>query len=342
PRNVPAVAANSFDHIFSVGQNGLSGVAAVRDRGVALTYSGNDYTTVTALRTASILSGRYSTARNFGLIRTSQAPVGELTVDPVENATRTAAATAGRVLQRAGLVSGVDFLPADIAALDALNAAEVGYWVGTSETTALQVVSDILNSIGAAIVPDRTGVFRMFRLDDPSAKTPLMTLSEDEILEPGTRGVERLATGDQGKGVPAWQVTVNYAQNYTVMRKADLDQVNTPAAFKTFAQEEWRKAVAKDEAVKARHLLATELTFNTWLMTEAAAQAEANRRLALHSVGRDRFKVPVKSRFVEAVDIGSIVALQMNRFGLQAGKSFAVIGIAENFQTGITTLDLWG
>lgn len=49
--------------------------------------------------------------------------------------------------------------------------------------------------------------------------------------------------------------------------------------------------------------------------------------------------MPVKSWIVEEVDIGSVVALQVQRFGLSAGKSFAVIGIAENFQTGITT---WG
>lgn len=342
PKNVPAVASNSFDHIFDVGQNGLSNVAAVRDRGVALTYSGNDYTTVAALRTASITAGQYSTARNLGLIRTAAAPAGELTADPVEGTSRTAAALAARVLQRAGQISGEDFLPADIAALDALNGAEIGYWIGTSETTALQVSSDILNSIGAALVPDRLGVFRMYRLDDPAAKQPVLTLTKNEMLEPSARGVERVVTGDQGKGVPAWQVTLNYARNYQTMRKADLDQVNATASFKAFAEQEWRTAVAKNQAVKDRHKLATELTFDTYLLNEADAQTEANRRLGLHSVARDRLRVPVKSFLVEQVDIGSIIALQMPRFGLGAGKNFAVIGIAENFQTGITTLDLWG
>jgi hypothetical protein len=342
PKNVQAVESNPFDHIYDVGQNGLAAVAAVRDRGVALTYTGNDYTTVAALRSATIAPGRYSTARNLGLIRTAAAPAGELTIDPVEGASRTAAAVASRILQRAGQIAGEDFLPSDIAALDALNSAEVGYWVGTSETTFLQVAGDILNSIGAALVPDRLGVFRMFRLDDPAGKLPVLTLTKPEIIENSTRGVERLVTGDQGKGIPAWQVTLNYAYNYLTMRKADVDQVNATAAYKAFAEKEWRTAIAKNGAVKDRHKLATELTFDTYLLNEADAQAEATRRLALHSVARDRFRVPVKSFLVEQVDIGSIVALQMPRFGLATGKNFVVIGIAENFQTGITTLDLWG
>lgn len=343
PRNVPAVESNRFDRIYDLGAAGLSSVAKVRDKGVELT-AGADYATVAALRTASIPSGQYATANAVGLIRTGSVPEGQITVDPVEGPTaadRTAAQIARRILLRMGLVENSDFLAADIMALDALNSAEIGYWIGSEERTALQAIGDVLGSISATIVPDRLGIFRILRFDPPSA-LPVLTLTEAEIIEAAGRGIERLTTGDQGRGVPAWRVNLRYAMNYHVMSKSELDPVEATDAFKAFVNEEWRTVTAEDATVKDVHLLSPELTFDTWLVEEAAAQAEADRRLAMHSVRRDRFRVPVKSFLVEEVDIGSVVALQIQRFGLSAGKSFSVIGIAENFETGITTLDLWG
>ncbi|OJU66994.1 MAG: hypothetical protein BGO05_27680 [Rhizobiales bacterium 63-7] len=119
-------------------------------------------------------------------------------------------------------------------------------------------------------------------------------------------------------------------------------ETDTSDDYKAFAENEWRSAVAQDDDVKAIHKLAPELTYETYLVNEADAIAEAQRRLALHSVPRDRFLVPVKAYLVEKIDLGDIVRLQVNRFGLDEGKDFVVIGITENLETGITTLDVWG
>jgi hypothetical protein len=239
-----------------------------------------------------------------------------------------------------GMVEDADFLASDVSALDALNSAVVGYWTGTDETVGLAAIGEVLNSIGASISPDRLGVFRMQRFAAP-AGSPLLTIVEDDIIEVSA-GVERLATGDQGRGVPVWRVNYRYAPNYTVMSAGDLNNVSTTAAFRTFASLDWRTAVAEDTDVKTAHLLSPEMTVDSYLIDASAAQTEADRLLALHSVARSRFRVPVKSVLVEGVDLGDEVRLEFPRFGLASGKNFRVIGLDENFRTTITTLDLWG
>src|SRR5690606_31385554 len=147
------------------------------------------------------------------------------------------------------------------------------------------------------------------------------------------RGIQLLATGDQGNGVPAWRVTVRYGYNWHPMSRQDLDPgaVGSDPIFAAFASEEWRNAVAEDEAVKDVHKLASDLVFETYLINEEDAQAEAERLLALHSVARDRFRIPVKTYLTEEIDLGSVVRLKLSRFGLNEGKDFRVIGIADNY-----------
>lgn len=343
PANVGPVMSNQFDLVFDLGQNGLQGVSEVRDKGVPLTATGIDYPTTAQLIAASVPEGSYSTCLTKGQIALGSTPDGQVTAAPVEGANtaaRTAAQVAKRMLVRMGFVEGTAFLASDITKLDALNSAQVGYWTGTEEVSALSAVGDVLGSIGAMISPDRLGVFRMFRFGPPTVY-PKVTLTRSEILETSGRGFQLLATGDEGKGIPAWKVTVKYRRNWVTMTRGELETAASES-FKAFAEQEWRSAIAEDEAVKAKHLLSPELTFETYLLNEADAIAEAQRRLAMHSVKRDRFLVPVKAYFVERVDLGDVVRLRLNRFGLGDGKDFTVIGLTENLQTGITTLDIWG
>lgn len=345
PAQVVPATANGFDLIYAAGADGLASFTEVRDKGVPIAFSGQNYTTVAALRSATIPEGQYATALNLGLFRLKAKPVGQVTCRPVYGAAaanRTAAQLTKQILLKKGFVENVHFLAKDVAALDALNSAEIGYFVGTEEEKALESIRKILGSIGAALVPDRLGVFRMLRLDPPSGY-PVLTLTKAELLESsGQAAIRQMATGDDGRGVAAWKVTTKYRKNWSVMNDNELSQVLTDTAYRAFAIEEWRTAVAKNEAVKAIHKLSPELTYETYLISEAAALAEANRLLAMHSVRRDRFQVTIRGYLAEVVDLASVVRLQLNRFGLNDGKDFSCIGISENYQTGNTVLDLWG
>lgn len=78
----------------------------------------------------------------------------------------------------------------------------------------------------------------------------MIILTEAEIIEAAGRGIERLTTGDQGRGVPAWRVNLRYGMNYHVMSKSEVDQVNATADFKAFVNEEWRSVAAETRQSK--------------------------------------------------------------------------------------------
>ena len=341
-RGISAPQANAYDLIYQVSSKALASIEAVYDKGVLLTASTN-YPTVAALRGATIPAGQYATCLTLGLFRLSSTPAGQVTVDATEGATladRSAARVAQRILAQISLQAG-DLATATFDALHTVQPAEVGIWLDTSAHTVIEAVTAILGSIGAYLIPDRLGVFRVGRLQAP-AGTPVISFDSDiDILDRG-QGIERVTSNDQGSGIPTYQVTVQYGRNYTVQTAGDLNQVNSTVPYRAFATMELRTAVAKDDTVKVAHLLATDLTFTTYFTTEADATAEAARLLALYKVRRDRYNIPVKPDAAASVDLGQVSSVTSRRFGMATGKPFIVIGMIEDFGTGVTTLDLWG
>jgi hypothetical protein len=340
--NVPPVVADPFDLIYDIGVNGLSAVLAVRDRGVVLTASA-DYASLAALKAATVTSGQYATCLAEGRIRLGSLPNGDVSVDAVEGATladRSAARIAQRILLRLGMIAGTDFNAASFDALHALAPAECGIWLGTSETDALKAISMVLDSVGAYLVPDATGKFFVGRLVAPSG-APVAEIDELVILDEGS-GIDRLATNDQGGGVRAKKLTVRFGYNYLVQGKADLDKTVATEAVKSFAVEEWRQTSVTSAAVEAILPDAPELTFDTLLVSEVDATAEATRRLALYSVRRDLINVPLDATEAAGIALGDVVRLSLPRFGLDAGRLFVVLGMTPTWSTGQTSLSLWG
>jgi hypothetical protein len=337
--NFLPVLANRFDRIYQVSDGAFNSGIVVRDAGVPLTFAA-DYATITALRTATIPSGGFATARALGLFRIQSNPLGDITVDASEGAdgSRSAARTVARILQRFGFTSA-QYSQTDIEALHALNPAEVGIWTGAETQETFSIIARLLDSIGATVVPDRLGVLRFFRIDAPSG-TPVAVFDRTRILDNG-QGLERISTNDEGRGVPAKKVSVTYAFNYTLQSGTALAGAATEA-FKAFAKESVRTSKAEDTSVAAIFLVATELEFDTLLTQTADAQNEANRRLGIFKIKRDRYRVKLKTDYTTNIDLGKVISLQVPRFGLDAGKPFLVIGMNENYRDNTTTLDLFG
>lgn len=339
-RNIPAVLANSFDLIYQVSSAALSGIQAVRDRGVPLTF-GTNHATITALRTATIAGGQYHTCLALGLLRVAARPAGDLTVDATEGATgqRTASAVVQRILAAGGFFAGTDFSAVDFTALHAAAPQEVGIWIPTEARDRLTVITQLLASVGGYFLPDRLGVFRTGRLIAPTGSG--FVIDRSLLIDSGD-GVERVVTNDDGKGLPATKVTLDYAQSWLVQPAVTLDNTAVTDAIKSFVSLDARQAVAEDATVKVRHPLAPELSFITYLADATAAAAEATRRLGIYKVRRERYQAPLKTEIAAGIDLSNVVTLRVPRFGLDAGKPFVVIGIKSDLQAGLTTLDLWG
>lgn len=333
-RTIPPIVVDPFNRIFRVARR-LDGITAAYDTGVLLTAT-QDYATLALLKAATLQAGQYATCLVFGLIRTQTTP-GSLTVDAYEGATL-ADRSAARIVQR--MMPGTIPLSAgDFDALHAANPAECGLWIGTNEVTILSVAMAVLNSVGGSLSIDRFGIVRVRRLELPSGSGAIL-IDETNILDRG-EGFSRSAPSDDGQGVPSPSITLRWGRSNTVYSEQDLKSVATTEAFRSFATQEWRVEEVKSEANEARHPKGPKLTFDTCFANRNDALAEANRLMAIYGARRDVFNVEVASDEVATLDLGDVVTLAPDRFGMADGVPARVTGIVSTYATNVTELELW-
>jgi hypothetical protein len=334
--NILPKVVNKFDLIYQVSVNQPSSLT-VYDGGLALSSSGN-FTTLAGLMAATIPAGTYATCLALGLFRLGALPAFEITADVVEGATlavRSAARVAQRILALLS-VSNID--TASFDALHTFNSAEVGIFIDT-DLSALELVGQVLGSIGGAIFPTATGTFRVAAISAPSG-TPARTFTMREQIGDGSFVLAKGPT-NEGDGVPAWSVVINWGRVWQTQASGQLAG-SVDLSRQTYLQTSQRQSAAQDASVKTAHPLASELVIDTLLTTQSAAEAEAARRLAMYKVRRDYLILTVEDEFAEDIELGDVVEVDFPRFGFDGGKLFKVVGRADDFTQRHTELTLWG
>lgn len=331
---IAPVLVNTSKLIYQISDQALAAVSGVWDRGAALT-AGAAYSSQSDMLANAPSAGQYRAWLAGGMIRLGGSAAGQITCDAVAGAAaanRTAAQIAKSILIDAGISAG-DISSSDVTALDAANSASVGYWL-SGNTTARAALDSVLGSVGAWWGVDRLGQFRLRRFELPSG-SPVATLTPTEILK-----IDRVGGADAG--LPVWQVTLSY-QPYQTTQTSDLAGSVGDARRAELAQPV-RKVVAADSAVLAVHKLADVLEVATTLADATAAQTEAQRLLDLYKQRRDTLSVRVAldGDLASAVDLGSVVSLQIPRYGYSAGKLMRVTSIRTDLRGGILDLTLWG
>jgi hypothetical protein len=233
------------------------------------------------------------------------------------------------VISQGGL-SGGDLDTASFTALNTANNAAVGIYVdGASSRNVLEVLDELLASIGGYYGFDRSGQFEVGRLEAPVG-TPAATFTNVEILD-----IDRQATA-----LPVHRVRLGYQPNWTVQVEFQLQGAAT-AGRRAFTARDFRHVTALDGTVLTKHPLAGDLEIKTLLDGIAAAGTEASRLLDLYKADRDLFRVRVKTQPF-ALEMANTVRLIYPRFGLEAGKDYRVIGLVEDAAINEIELTLWG
>ncbi|MFS8973855.1 hypothetical protein PO002_04975 [Cupriavidus necator] len=317
--NVSAKCVNSSKLIYQVSDQGCT-VDAVYDNGAALAL-GAAYASEADLLATAPAAGD---ARCWGgLCRLGSPPAGEVTVVAETTETR-----AGALLQAVALDAGVpsaDIVSADVSALNAANAAKVGVWVD-GDASAQAVMDALANAIGAWYGFDRFNRLRMGRLTAPSG--PPTLIHADAIL----------ALSMRAAGVPNWRAVVRYARNYTVQTQP---AGAAPAARRAFLALDMRQTASERPAVQTAWPSSEEIVFDTALIAEADAAAEASRRADLYSVRRALVDVEIRLDELGAIDLDSVVELETSRYGL-SGQLLRVIGLDAGVDRSTAKLTLWG
>lgn len=331
--NIDPVFVNTSKLIYQVSDGAVSDIVAVYDRAVSLT-KGADYASEADMLATAPAAGNFRAWPAGGMFRLGSSPAGLITADVVQGASA-ANRTVAQVLKSIAESMGMTVNTSDVTALDALNNAEIGVYVN-SEETALSVMDQVAESIGAWFSTDNLGQLRMGRLEAPSG-TPAFVIDDNTYIK-----VDLISNADTDNGVPLSEWKLNYKKFYTVQDSDIAGSVSD--ARKGELQNEYRSAVNLDSSVKTKYMLADKYENFTLLIDATAANAEGLRRLNLHKVRRDRVGVRMK---VDVESLGlikmmAVVRLIGNVFDYQKGADFVILGYTLNTKSMFADLVLWG
>lgn len=333
--NIAPIMVNSSKLTYQINDGAIQSVSNVYDKGIALT-AGADYANVTALHAASPASGTFVTCLALGYIRLGAVPTGLLTCDATQGAAssnRTVAQILKAMALKAGIASG-DINASDVTALDTANNSVIGIWIDGADS-AMVAMDKVAQSIGAYFGFDALGSLRMGLFTAPTGSATL-EIDINNILS-----IEHSRTNDTDKGIPAWRVNLSYQKNYSV-QDFDLAGAVTAARRSVLSLPALTKS-AEDTAIKTQYTLAPTIEKESLLVDATAAQTEATRLLNLYKTSRDLYTVTIALDLTTTLpDLNNIVNITMNRFGLNSGKLFKIIGIESDYSKNRATLTLWG
>lgn len=224
-------------------------------------------------------------------------------------------------------LTSADLDAAQLAAFEAACPQPVGYYIG-DRANVLAVCQDLAASVGAQCVMSREGKLRIVRLAVPGTGSPVE-------LKPQDYEAKSLQAKERTTVVAG--IKLGYCKNWTVQDKLE---TGIPPAHKDLFAQEWLTVTANDAGVAAAYRLYAEPEqVNTYLLTEADAQAEANRRLNLWKVQRTVYQIKGYANCL-LLELGQAVTLYGDRFGLQTGKTGTVIGLQLDWMAGRATVDV--
>ena len=340
--NVPAPLVKSSNFIYQVNDGAVAQVEAVYDQGVVFS------TRVVKANLAALENvippavGEFWDCPSLGLFRLRALPAGLVTADVLVYVSDPDEQLVGNIINSIvtgpGGISSGDVYAQDITDLNAgsYTAIYVGLWTGTEETTVAAQLDILTNSIGAYWGFDTLGKFRVRQLTAPTG-TAVLTLTQTEILS-----IDRAASRDESRGIPCWRVNMGWGRNY-VTQTTDLAG-GTTAARRAIIAQEFRRVTAETASIKTTHPLAVELTRDTVMQLSGNAASEGARLLGLYGVRRDMFEVSaiLPPADMALIDINSVVAVDIDRYSMNGGRSFRVIGLMPDLRRGRIDLTLWG
>jgi len=381
-KNVTPPCVNTSKLIYQVNDGAiLTTGRAVRDKGVVLT-AGSDYSSQADMEANAPAAGQVRWYPAGGYFRLGSAAAGQITADFVVGATsanRTTAQIVKTIMLRTGsAITAGEISSADVTALDTDNGAEIGIWIN-EDRQRRDIVSALLDGVGAWWGADQFGIFRMQRWEVPALEYNLVDDNQyrawypdvDAAVIAGTYpnglahyinngmaegrtwpglavldynniedSVQRSSSRDAGNGVPAGKVIVNYDKNNTVQKDSDLAGAVT-TSDRNWLSEEYRKV-----SISISQPLVVsppELTYISHFVNEADATAEANRRATLYGTERTFYTCNlIDPELFSQIIQGGLVVLKIPRFELDNGKLFRIAGYQPDYESDQIELTLWG
>jgi hypothetical protein len=325
-RNAPPVLIDYATQLYQIHDGAIASVENVYDRGITLDYAGD----VADITTATPGASQYATQLSGGYIKLGSTPAGQVTCDLHGEGSSSSADLALRILKtKMGVysLSSSDIDEGSFARLTLILTGDAGIFID-AEMTGADVLDLLFNNSAAYWSFTRQGM-----------------LFAGAVLSPGgatadVQNIDIAGLKAQQTITPTWRIKVGYSPSTAVQSVDDLAGGAT-ADVQNFVTEEYRYLTYENETVRLKNNVASERVFNTNLADEADAQVLLDRLAAIYSVKRMVFQVTVYKTLYRYF-IGDMVRLKYDRYGLENGRNFMIVGVSDNAATGQTVFSLWG
>jgi hypothetical protein len=178
------------------------------------------------------------------------------------------------------------------------------------------------------------------RLVNPTDETPVDTLNESDLDKDGSFAFSA-GPLKEGDGIPAWSVVLNWGFIPQTQQGGDLAGAVT-AARRAILGLQKRPAIFEDAGIKVIHPNARQITADTRLINLADADAAAARRFLLYGATFRRFcSFPVQRSRAD-YPIGTVLRINIARYGFAGGVNMMIIGRRYDFTRRLVTYRLWG
>ena len=352
--NFTPPCVNTSRLIYQISAKAIAEVAAVWSNGAAIT-AGTLRADLATLQATAPTTGTYdwclgNDATGEGAyFRLGSSPANATITcharEGANAAARTPAQVARRLMLAAPGVTESNVPMSGFVALDVAQSDACGWWFGPEDGQTLGPAIDaVLASAGAGWTPRRDGTFAPLRLDDPSGYEPIARFTEGDILP----GLRCYAAGSDNANPPPYEVALQWGRNWTV-QSAQQTAGSITDARRAFLALAYRTATVRHRAIwdpvsrAGRNPLSQPLGHTTQLRTEANAQAEAARLLRLFGASRRIVDMVLpRSRVPASLDLGAVIRVTFPRFGLAAGKQFAVTALDEDWTASTVRIEGWG
>ncbi|MBI2397741.1 MAG: hypothetical protein HYV17_08075 [Xanthomonadales bacterium] len=220
-----------------------------------------------------------------------------------------------------------------IAAMNALLPYTLGFY-SREPITRRQLLVETMNSFCGWIGPDRLNQLSVGRLQEP-APTPVMTLTEDDLLDDWTRELDR---------APKLSTSIGAARNWS--RHTDADFAGSvPAATKALLRAEYQsvcKAVGVVDPIYEH--ARTAAPFGTLLRTAADAQLLADHIAVCYRAPRFWYagSTLLETDAAIALKRGDTISIELPKFGYSSGVLMVVRGIELGWRRQVVKLKLRG
>lgn len=325
--NVTPVPIVATALCYQVSFSSINSVSAVRDGGVALSFSA-DYATYAALAAATIASGSYATCLAYGLIRLGSTPVYGITAD-LRGDNDTIASVAGpttrggvvrRIATALGAVRLSDSDQIDFSAFNAFEnrqTAPVGwYWDGSQAITKKQALDEVLAGCLGWWLIRPNGQLSIGQIEAPEDRSATITLDY-----PATGSAEcRLGEPSIIDVIPPRRATyVGYRRNYTQQGRDQLAGSVSETDAQLYAQPA-RFSAYTDLFLANNYITSPAVYLDGGFRDAADAATEAERQSRIFSTPRRRYAVPIAMDSL-ADAVGQRTQINnLNRYGWGASK----------------------